>query len=103
MMNEFASSRTRGSSDPGRAVTGARRGGFLFLLVSLLVAMALVGCGGGEDPGEDTNVSGESVGQTPTAVTKTPAKTPTSSSCFRNTTRRWERTTVEIITLGGWS
>ena len=55
MMNEFASIRTRGSSDPGRAVTGARRGGFLFLLVSLLVAMALVGCGGGEGGGQEAS------------------------------------------------
>ena len=57
MMNEFASSQTRGCSDPGRAVTGARRGGFLFLLVSLLVALAAVGCSGGEDPREDTHVT----------------------------------------------
>ena len=55
MMNEFASIRTRGSSDPGRAVTGARRGGFLFLLVSLLVAMALVGCGGGGGGGQEAS------------------------------------------------
>ena len=61
MMNEFASSRTLRSSDPGRAVTGARRGGFLFLLVSLLVALAAIGCSGGESPRKDTNVSGESV------------------------------------------
>ena len=57
MMNEFASSQTRGCSEPLRAVTAARRGGFLFLLVSLLVALAAVGCSGGEDPREDTHVT----------------------------------------------
>ena len=57
MMNEFASSQTRGCSEPLRAVTAARRGGFLFLLVSLLVALAAVGCSGGEDPREDTHIT----------------------------------------------
>ena len=73
MMNEFASSRTRGSSGPGWAVTVYRQAGLRLLFVSLLVALAAVGCRGGqgdvggkgpvkdanigaEGPGEDTNV-----------------------------------------------
>ena len=69
MMNEFASSRTRGSSDPVRAVTDYQQAGLLVLFVSLLVALAVAGCSGGksnvggEGPGEDTNIRGESVVQ----------------------------------------
>ena len=58
MMNEFASIRTRGSSDPGRAGTGNRPGALQVLIVSLLVALVAAGCSGGEG-----NVVGESVGQ----------------------------------------
>ena len=47
-MSDSATSQTRGCSEPLRAVTAARRGGFLFLLVSLLVALAAIGCSGGE-------------------------------------------------------
>ena len=63
VMTDSTSSRTRGSKGPGRAATGSRSVALWVLLVSLLVALAIVGCGGGEDPGEDTNVSGESVGE----------------------------------------
>ena len=48
MMNEFASSRTRSSSGPGRAATGSRSLALWVLLVNLLVALAAVGCSGGE-------------------------------------------------------
>ena len=48
MMNEFASSRTRGSSDPGRAVTGSRLATLQVLVVSLLVALTAAGCSGGK-------------------------------------------------------
>ena len=64
MMNEFASSNTRGSKGPGRAATGSRSVALWVLLVSLLVALAAVGCSGGdgnvgeEDPGENTKVVG---------------------------------------------
>ena len=60
MMNEFASSRTRGSSDPGRAVTGSRRGALQVLVVSLLVALTAA-CSGGQDIGEEADGGGESV------------------------------------------
>ena len=48
MMNEFASSRTRGSSDPVRAVTDCRQAGLLVLFVSLLVGLAAAGCSSGQ-------------------------------------------------------
>ena len=62
-MNEFASNHTRGSSGPGRAATGNRPGALQVLIVSLLVALAAVGCSGGEGSSEDTNAGGESLGK----------------------------------------
>ena len=57
-MSDSAISNTRGSSDPGRAIAGDRLTALQVLLVSLLVALAAIGCSGGEG-----NVVGESVGQ----------------------------------------
>ena len=72
MMNEFASSRTRGSSGPGRAGTGNRPGALQVLIVSLLVALAAVGCSGGEGSSEDTNAGGESLGKDANVVVMFP-------------------------------
>ena len=57
-MSDSAISNTRGSSDPGRAIAGDRLTVLQVLVVSLLVALAAIGCSGGEG-----NVVGESVGQ----------------------------------------
>ena len=65
MMNELASSRTRGSSGPGWAVTVYRQAGLRLLFVSLLVALAAVGCRGGQGdvggkgPVKDANIGGD--------------------------------------------
>ena len=72
MMNEFASSRTRGSSGPGRAGTGNRPGALQVLIVILLVALAAVGCSGGEGSSEDTNAGGESLGKDANVVVMFP-------------------------------
>ena len=69
MMNEFASTSTRGSSDPGRAVTVYRQAGLRLLFVSLLVALAAVGCRGGQGdvggkgPVKDANIGAEGPGE----------------------------------------
>ena len=47
-MSDSAISDTRGSSDPGRAIAGDRLTALQVLLVSLLVALAAIGCSGGE-------------------------------------------------------
>ena len=67
-MSDFASSGNRTTTATVRAVTDVRRASLRLLLVSLLVVL-VAGCRGGqgnvggEGPGEDTNVSGESFGQ----------------------------------------
>ena len=95
MMNEFASIRTRGSSDPGRAGTGNRPGALQVLIVSLLVllvALVAAGCSGGEGSSEDTNAGGESLGKDANVVVMFPqhgAPLGTDNG--------------DVITLGVWS
>ena len=48
VMTDSTSSRTRGSSVPGRAITGDRVTALQVLLVSLLVTLVAAGCGGGQ-------------------------------------------------------
>ena len=62
-MSDSAISNTRGSSVPGWAVTGNRPAALQVLFVSLLVALAAVGCSGGEGSGEDTHVTSGNVGE----------------------------------------
>ena len=52
-MGDSASSHTRDSSGPGRAGTGNRPAAMRVILVSLLVALAAVGCSGGQGGGSD--------------------------------------------------
>ena len=52
-MSDSASSHTRGSSVPSRAVTGNRPTALQSLFVSLLVAVTVVGCSGGQGDGSD--------------------------------------------------
>ena len=54
-MSDFVSSRNLTTTAAGRAVTDVRRASLRLLLVSLLVAMALVGCGGGEGGGQEAS------------------------------------------------
>ena len=54
-MSDFASSGNRTTTATVRAVTDVRRASLPVLLVSLLVAMALVGCGGGEGGGQEAS------------------------------------------------
>ena len=60
MMNEFASTSTRGSPGPGRARPGNRLATLQVLVVSLLVALTAA-CSGGQDIGEEADGGGESV------------------------------------------
>ena len=64
-MSDSAISNTRGSSDPGRAIAGDRLTALQVLLVSLLVALAAIGCSGGEGNR-----------QTPVATSTQPDATP---------------------------
>ena len=54
-MSDFASSGNRTTTAAVRAVTDGRSASLPVLLVSLLVAMALVGCGGGEGGGQEAS------------------------------------------------
>ena len=61
-MRDSPTSKTRGSSVPGRAETGSRLAALQVILASLLVALSAVVCSGvqgnfgGEGPGENVNV-----------------------------------------------
>ena len=67
-MSDFASSGNRTTTATVRAVTDVRRASLRLLFVSLLVALAAVGCSGGESPGKNANDGDEGPGEVANVV-----------------------------------